>query len=63
MGVTEVRYRTKPDRSDENADLVERVFVELEATAPAGLPYATFRLADSVSFDSSTSTSPGRQDR
>ena len=50
MGVTVVRYKTKPDRADENQALVEGVFRELTADAPGGLRYATFRLADGVSF-------------
>jgi hypothetical protein len=50
MGVTIVRYTTKPDRAEENQALVEKVFVELEAIHPAGLQYASFRLADGVSF-------------
>ena len=50
MGVVVVRYRTKPDRADENQALVEKVFGELADTQPEGLRYATFRLADGVSF-------------
>jgi hypothetical protein len=50
MTVTVVRYRTKPDRAEENQALVEKVFGELNAGAPEGLRYATFRLADGVSF-------------
>ncbi len=50
MSVVVVRYRTKPERADENQALVEKVFAELAATAPAGLRYATLRLADGVSF-------------
>jgi hypothetical protein len=50
MGVVVVRYRTKPERADENQALVEKVFAELAATEPAGLRYATYRLADGVSF-------------
>jgi hypothetical protein len=45
-----VRYRVKPDRADDNQRLVEDVFAELEATDPGGLRYASFRLADGVSF-------------
>jgi hypothetical protein len=41
-----VRYQVKPDRADENQRLVEAVFEELAATNPAGLSYATIRLAD-----------------
>ena len=50
MSVAVVRYRTKPDRADENQALVEKVFAELDGNRPAGLRYATFRLADGVSF-------------
>ena len=50
MGVVVVRYRTKPERAEENQALVEKVFGELAANQPAGLRYATYRLADGVSF-------------
>jgi hypothetical protein len=48
--LTVVRYRTKPDRADENQKLIESVFTELEATRPDGLRYVSLRLADGVSF-------------
>ncbi len=50
MSVTIVRYKTKPDRADENQVLIEKVFGELGANRPSGLRYASFRLADGVSF-------------
>jgi hypothetical protein len=50
MGVTVVRYTTKPDRADENQALIEKVFAELAAERPVGLRYMTFRLADGVTF-------------
>jgi hypothetical protein len=50
MSVTVVRYKTKPDRADENQALIEKVFGELGANRPPGLRYASFRLADGVSF-------------
>src|SRR3954471_18928126 len=50
MGVTVVRYTTKPERADENQALIEKVFVELDAERPSGLRSASFRLADAVSF-------------
>jgi len=50
MSFTVVRYKTKPDRGDENQVLVEKVFAELDAAQPDGLTYTTFRLADGVSF-------------
>lgn len=45
-----VRYETRVEAAAENQRLVERVFLELNEVAPAGLRYATFRLADGVSF-------------
>ncbi len=45
-----VQYRTRPDRGDENQALIEKVFVELDATRPVGLRYATLRMDDGVSF-------------
>ena len=50
MAVTVVRYKTKPDRADENQALIEKVFAELEDGGRDGLRYASFRLADGVSF-------------
>ncbi|HEV2677968.1 MAG TPA: hypothetical protein VGV37_25780 [Aliidongia sp.] len=41
-----VRYRTKPDRTDENARRIAAVFVELEARQPAGLRYLALQLDD-----------------
>jgi hypothetical protein len=46
MSTVVVRYRTQPDRSDENQRLVEEVFAELARSQPAGLRYATLRVAD-----------------
>ena len=46
MSSVVVRYRSKPDRADENQRLVEAVFAELAATKPTGLRYTTLRLAD-----------------
>ena len=45
-----VRYKVKPERAEENEQLVRAVYEELERTAPAGLRYATFKLDDGVSF-------------
>jgi hypothetical protein len=47
---TVVRYRTKPDRADENQRLVEAVFAELEDRRPGGFTYTVLRLEDGVSF-------------
>jgi len=45
-----IRYRTKPEAAEENQRLAEKVFAELGAENPGGVRYATFRLADGVSF-------------
>lgn len=43
-----VRYQTKPELADENARLIQNVFLELAAKAPAGLHYAVLRLSDNT---------------
>jgi hypothetical protein len=45
-----VRYQTRPDAADENQRLVEQVFAQLAAEDPGDIRYASFRLADGVSF-------------
>ena len=50
MGSTIVRYQVKPDRVEENVALVRAVYAELAQLRPDGLHYATFQLADRVSF-------------
>jgi hypothetical protein len=45
-----VRYQTKPERAEENQTLIEQVFAALNDVQPDGLRYASFRLADGVSF-------------
>jgi hypothetical protein len=51
MSTTKViRYRTKPEHADANAELVRAVFAELNADDPGGLRYVTFRLEDGVTF-------------
>src|SRR5262245_3311493 len=45
-----VRYTGKPDRADGNERLVREVYEELHRTGPEGIRYATFRLADGVTF-------------
>jgi radical SAM superfamily enzyme with C-terminal helix-hairpin-helix motif len=46
MKRTVVRYKTKPESTDENRRLVEKVFQELQTTLPAGVRYAALQLAD-----------------
>ncbi|MFI0237674.1 hypothetical protein [Streptomyces sp. NPDC016845] len=50
MSTAVIRYRTKPEAAEENQRLIKNVFAELAATAPPGLRYSTFRLADGVTF-------------
>jgi hypothetical protein len=50
MNAVVVRYRTKPDRTAENAELVRAVYEELATLRPAGFRYATFVHDDEVSF-------------
>jgi hypothetical protein len=45
-----VRYKVKAGRAAENEGYIKRVFEQLERERPAGLRYATFKLADGVSF-------------
>jgi len=45
-----VSYRLKPERVAENERLAAAVFEALKQQQPPGLRYATFRLADGVSF-------------
>lgn len=52
-----IRYRTHPDRTDENQRLIEAVFAELAALEPEGVRYVVLRLPDDsfyhlVFFDS-----------
>ena len=45
-----VRYRVKPERVEENEQLVREVYEELGQRRPAGFRYGTFKLEDGVSF-------------
>ncbi len=46
MKRTVIRYRTKPEMADRNAELVAAVFAELKAAQPEGLRYLSLRLED-----------------
>ena len=46
MKRTLIRYKTKPDMADRNAELIAGVFAELKATNPEGLRYLSLRLDD-----------------
>jgi hypothetical protein len=45
-----VRYQAKPDRAEENQQLIEAVFAQLDERQPEGFTYKVFRLDDGVSF-------------
>ena len=50
LKATVVRYQAKPERADENQELIEAVFSELNEREPDGFTYKVFRLEDGVSF-------------
>ena len=41
-----IRYRVKPEKAEENQQLVEDVFRELHAKSPAQVRYLVLRLSD-----------------
>ena len=58
-----VRYKTKPEKAEENAHLIEKVFEELRAKSPDSVRYLTLRLGDGtflhfVAVDTKDSVSP-----
>ena len=46
MRRTVIRYKTKPDMAEKNAELVANVFAALTAAQPEGLRYLSLRLED-----------------
>src|SRR5947209_2900779 len=51
-----IRYQTKPEATEHNAQLIQNVFRELAAAAPPNVHYAVLRTADGtfthiVSYD------------
>jgi hypothetical protein len=46
MKRTLIRYKTKPEMADKNAELIAGVFAELQATKPEGLRYLSLRLEE-----------------
>ena len=48
MRRTLIRYKTKPELTDKNAELVAAVFAELKAASPDGVRYLTLRLEDDM---------------
>jgi len=50
MSAVIVRYRVKPGRSEENAELVRAVYAELATEQPPGFRYTTYLQEDGVTF-------------
>jgi hypothetical protein len=50
MTMTVLRYQAKPERAEENQQLIEAVFAELDKGELDGFTYKVFRLEDGVSF-------------
>jgi hypothetical protein len=48
MKRTLIRYKTKPEMADKNAELIAGVFAELKATKPEGIRYLSLRLEDNT---------------
>jgi hypothetical protein len=46
MKRTLIRYKTKPELADKNAELIAKVFDELKAAKPEGIRYLSLRLED-----------------
>ena len=63
MRRTVVRYRTKPERTEENERLIADVFRELGARSPDGVRYLVLKLGDGtfihfVTVDTDAGVSP-----
>lgn len=50
MNAVIVRYELDPDRLDEHLGLINDVFENLRASAPAGVHYGVMKSADGTSF-------------
>ena len=50
MNIIMVRYKVKPEHVGENEAALKEVFANIEREQPAGIHYASFKLADGVSF-------------
>src|SRR2546421_12901847 len=46
MKRTLIRYKTKPDMTEKNAELIAGVFEQLKAEKPEGVRYLSLRLED-----------------
>ena len=61
MSAVVVQYRVKPDRAEQNAELVRAVYAELAQQQPPGFRYATFVLDDGVTFMHVATTDVGHE--
>src|SRR5260221_12195814 len=59
MKRTLIRYKTKPEMADKNAELVAAVFAELKAAQLDGVRYMTLRLEDDTFIHFVESTADG----
>jgi hypothetical protein len=50
MTTTVLHYQAKPERAEENQQLIEALFAELDQSELDGFTYKVFRLQDGVSF-------------
>jgi hypothetical protein len=50
MATTVMQYQVKPERAEENQQLIEAVFAELDRSEPEGFTFKVFRLEDGVRF-------------
>ncbi|GAA0385029.1 hypothetical protein GCM10009530_39950 [Microbispora corallina] len=48
--ISVIRYETKPEAAEENQQLIERVYAELNEKDPGGIRYLTVSLPDGVGF-------------
>jgi len=46
MKRTLIRYKTRPETTEQNQRLIEDVFAELQAKSPEGIRYMALKLAD-----------------
>jgi quinol monooxygenase YgiN len=50
MSTLMISYAVKPERAEENAELIRGVFEELASSQPGGLRYGVFELEDGANF-------------
>jgi hypothetical protein len=58
MKRTLIRYKTKPEMAEKNAELIAAVFAELKAERPEGTRYLSLRLEDDTFIHLVETTAP-----